>query len=241
VVSRRFKLFLVINNRKVYILVSMDYFYKYNKVMYMELLKIAKELEGLQTVNSIAKQLNVDRRTSINYAWALRKKGFLENVYGGRVRLYRINPLIKRKTGYSFYELLNKYSKVKLAVREDYIIHSEKEPSVEEILVRAVKNDNFRVVLASLGLFNKIRSWSRLYKFAKNYNVRRKIGALYDVAREIIRVRRMDDKTRKWLLNAKNEEIYIIPRFKSKSFQDIEKKWNIFIPFNKADLEVYKE
>ena len=219
----------------------MDYFYKYNKVMYMELLKIAKELEGLQTVNSIAKQLNVDRRTSINYAWALRKKGFLENVYGGRVRLYRINPLIKRKTGYSFYELLNKYSKVKLAVREDYIIHSEKEPSVEEILVRAVKNDNFRVVLASLGLFNKIRSWSRLYKFAKNYNVRRKIGALYDVAREIIRVRRMDDKTRKWLLNAKNEEIYIIPRFKSKSFQDIEKKWNIFIPFNKADLEVYKE
>ena len=219
----------------------MDYFYKYNKVMYMELLKIAKELEGVQTVNSIAKQLNVDRRTSINYAWALRKKGFLENVYGGRVRLYRINPLIKRKTGYSFYELLNKYSKVKLAVREDYIIHSEKEPSVEEILVRAVKNDNFRVVLASLGLFNKIRSWSRLYKFAKNYNVRRKIGALYDVAREIIRVRRMDDKTRKWLLNAKNEEIYIIPRFKSKSFQDIEKKWNIYIPFNKADLEVYKE
>ena len=219
----------------------MDYFYKYNKVMYMELLKIAKELEGLQTVNSIAKQLNVDRRTSINYAWALRKKGFLENVYGGRVKLYRINPLIKRKTGYSFYELLNKYSKVKLAVREDYIIHSEKEPSVEEILVRAVKNDNFRVVLASLGLFNKIRSWSRLYKFAKNYNVRRKIGALYDVAREIIRVRRMDDKTRKLLLNAKNEERYIIPRFKSKSFQDIEKKWNIYIPFNKADLEVYKE
>jgi len=209
--------------------------------MYMELLKIAKELEGLQTVNSIAKQLNVDRRTSINYAWALRKKGFLENVYGGRVKLYRINPLIKRKTGYSFYELLNKYSKVKLAVREDYIIHSEKEPSVEEILVRAVKNDNFRVVLASLGLFNKIRSWSRLYKFAKNYNVRRKIGALYDVAREIIRVRRMDDKTRKLLLNAKNEERYIIPRFKSKSFQDIEKKWNIYIPFNKADLEVYKE
>ena len=234
-------MFLVINNRKVYILVSMDYFYKYNKVMYMELLKIAKELEGLQTVNSIAKQLNVDRRTSINYAWALRKKGFLENVYVGRVRLYRINPLIKRKTGYSFYELLNKYSKVKLAVREDYIIHSEKEPSVEEILVRAVKNDNFRVVLASLGLFNKIRSWSRLYKFAKNYNVRRKIGALYDVAREIIRVRRMDDKTRKLLLNAKNEERYIISRFKSKSFQDIEKKWNIYIPFNKADLEVYKE
>ena len=209
--------------------------------MYMELLKIAKELEGLQTVNSIAKQLNVDRRTSINYAWALRKKGFLENVYGGRVKLYRINPLIKRKTGYSFYELLNKYSKVKLAVREDYIIHSEREPSVEEILVRAVKNDNFRVVLASLGLFNKIRSWSRLYKFAKNYNVRRKIGALYDVAREIIRVRRMDDKTRKLLLNAKNEERYIISRFKSKSFQDIEKKWNIYIPFNKADLEVYKE
>ena len=209
--------------------------------MYMELLKIAKELEGLQTVNSIAKQLNVDRRTSINYAWALRKKGFLENVYGGRVKLYRINPLIKRKIGYSFYELLNKYSKVKLAVREDYIIHSEREPSVEEILVRAVKNDNFRVVLASLGLFNKIRSWSRLYKFAKNYNVRRKIGALYDVAREIIRVRRMDDKTRKLLLNAKNEERYIIPRFKSKSFQDIEKKWNIYIPFNKADLEVYKE
>ena len=92
-----------------------------------------------------------------------------------------------------------------------------------------------------MALFNKVRDWHRLYKFAKNENVRRKVGALYEVARTIIKVRKMDEKTRKLMLNAKNEKKYIIQGLRSKNFQDIEKKWKVFIPFNYADLERYNE
>ncbi len=206
----------------------------------MNLQDIAKKLEGLQTVSTIAKNLNVKERTAVNYAWKLRKEGYLKNMYGRSTRIYQISALIKKRKGYSLYELLNKNSKVKIAVSEDYIIHAEKRPSTEEILVRAVSIGEFRVVLASIGLFNKITKWSRLRYFAKKYNLERKIGALYDVAKETIRVRRMDERTRKSLMNSKGTG-YIIKNLKSKSFIHIEKRWNVYIPFNKSDLEVYKE
>lgn len=206
----------------------------------MNLQDIAKKLEGLQTVLTIAKNLNVKERTAINYAWKLRKEGYLKNMYGRTTRIYQISALIKKRKGYSLYELLNENSRVKIAVNEDYIIHYDKKPSIEEILVRAVSTGEFRVVLASIGLFNKITNWSRLRYFAKKYNLERKIGALYDVAKEIIRVRRMDEKTRKCLMNSKGTG-YIIENLKSKSFIHIEKRWNVYIPFNKSDLEVYKE
>src|SRR3989344_2338369 len=120
----------------------------------MDIPGIARKLEGLQTIDSIARDLHVHRKTAINHAWRLRRGGYLENVQGGRVKLYRISPLIKKKAGYSFYELLNENSRVKIAVKEDYIIHADKKPSVEEVVARAAASRRFRVVLASLGLFN---------------------------------------------------------------------------------------
>ena len=206
----------------------------------MNLQNIAKRLEGLQTVSTIAKSLNVNERTAVNYGWKLRKEGYLKTIYGRSTRIYQISALIRKRKGYSFYELLNKNSRVKIAVNEDYIIHSEKEPSAEEILVRAVSTREFRIVLASIGLFNKITNWSRLSYFAKKFKLEREMGALYDVAKEVIRVRKMDERIRKGLLNSKGNR-YIIKNLKSKSFSHIEKKWNIKIPFNKSDLEVYKE
>src|SRR3989344_2320835 len=113
----------------------------------MNIENLAKELRGLQTVRSIAKKLNISERTAVNYTWKLRKKGYLENIYGGRVRLYKISLLKKRKSGYSFYETLNKNTKVKINVREDYIIHSEKEPGIEWIIARAIASGKFRIVL----------------------------------------------------------------------------------------------
>ena len=175
-------------------------------------LRIAKKLEGLQTVSSISKILNISKRTAVNYAWKLRKNKYLETVSGGRVKLYKISPLIKKKTGYSFYEILNKNSKVKITVKEDYLIHSKKEPSIEEVLARAIASKRFRIILASLGLFNKIKNWSKLKKYAREYNIERKIGALYDVSREVMKVRKMDERTRKSLLNGKG---YIIKNSKS--------------------------
>jgi len=204
------------------------------------LLKVAKRLKGIQTASSISRILNVNKRTAINYVWRLRKEGYLTTDYGRRkIRLYRVSLLHKEKRGYSFYELLNKNSKVKLSVKEDYIIHSEKEPSVEEILVMGVKSKEFRTVLASLGLFNKIKDWSKLKFFADKYGLGREIGALYDVARISMRVRKMDNRTRRGLRKGKRG--FIIENIKSKDFKDIERGWKVHVPFNKQDLEVYKE
>lgn len=205
----------------------------------MEIQNLAKKLEGMQTISSIAKALNISKRTAINYAWKLRKKGCLINLYGGRVKIYRISPLIRKKKGYSLYELLNKYSKVKLNVSEDYIIHSDRKPCIEEILVRAISTGVFRVVLASLGLFNKVKDWPRLKLFAGKYAIERKIGALYDLARETIKVRRMDERTRQGLLKGSGKG-FIINNLRTKDFTNLEKRWQVYIPFNKADLEVYK-
>jgi len=206
----------------------------------MDLNEIARKLEGLQTVSSISKILNIKKRTSINYIWQLRKKGYLTTSYGKRkIRLYKINSLSKKTNGYNFYELLNKYSKIKLFTKEDYIIHSAKKPSVEEILARGIASKEFRVVLSSLGLFNKIKNWSIFKFFANKYNIKKKVGALYDVARSIMRVKRMDKRIRKSLFSGKGG--YIIPKIKTRDFKDVEKLWNVFIPFNKQDLEVYKE
>ena len=50
-------------------------------------------------------------------------------------------------------------------------------------------------------------------------------------------------RTRKALLNSKIKNKYIIPNLRGKlnHFLNIEKEWGIYVPFNKGDLERYKE
>ena len=71
--------------------------------------------------------------------------------------------------------------------------------------------------------------------------MRRKLGALYEVARKIRKIRKIDDKHLKLMLNAKNKNKFIVPYAKSKDFKDIEDKWKVYIPFNKQDLWRLKE
>ncbi|MBI2129842.1 hypothetical protein HYU07_06415 [Candidatus Woesearchaeota archaeon] len=208
----------------------------------MDLNKTAKMLEGLQTIGTAAKRLGVSRRTAINTIWKLRKEGLVETGYGRRkIRMYRIRTIKKPETGFKgLYDIINENSKVKLFAKEIHKIHDH-ELTVEEAIVRAVKESDFRTILAALGLFNKIKSWPRLLEFAKKEQITRKIGALYDIARRTIRVKKMDERTRKALLKGKTKDKRIIKGTRSLDFKDIEKEWNVFIPFNKADLEVYKE
>lgn len=208
----------------------------------MDYSKLAKTLEGLQTVESIAKIINVNKRTAINYIYELRKLGLAETFYGKRkIRMYKIRSIKKPETGYpGLYETINKYSKVKIIPSQEHRIH-DYELTVEEAIVRAIKSGSFRLVLASLGLFAKVENWSLLNKLAKKERITRKIGALYDIARTTIRVRKMDKRTRASLLKGKVKSKYIINRLRSKQFLDIEKLWRVYVPFNRADLEVYKE
>lgn len=207
----------------------------------MNLLQIAKRLEGLQTASSISKMMGISRRTAVNYVSLLRKKGLVETIRGARkIRRYKISTVQKKEGGIDFYEILNKYSKIKLAAPYPYRIHKKK-VSVEEVLIRAIETERFRVILASLGLFAHVKNWPALGRLAKEKGIGRKIGALYDVARTIFKARRMDLRTRNSLLNSALKNKYIIKGLKSRDFKDIENRWGVCIPFNKADLEVYEE
>ncbi len=204
--------------------------------------QILKELEGLNTIELVQKKLKVKKNTAIKKIHELRKLGYVETSGGGKQpRIYRVSRIKIQKIGNpGLYEIINQNSPIKLVKPYEHRIIN-KALTIEEAIVKAVKSGNFRLILASLALFNKLKNWSRLYEFAKKENVRRKTGALYEVARAIIRVRRMDDKTNRLLLNAKKENKYIVQGLKSKDFQDIEKKWKVYIPFDHKDLKRYRE
>lgn len=208
----------------------------------MEAYETAKKLEGMQTIDSIAKNLNIDRRTAVNYIWRLRKNGYVETIYGKRkIRMYKISPIKPIKCGYpGLYEFLNQNSKIKIYAPYINRIHDHK-PTAEEMIVKAVQTGDFRTVLSALNLFNKIKDWALLSQIAKKENVGRKIGALYDAARTIIKVRRMDERTRNSLLKSKEKDKFIVKGARTKDLSHIEKTWNIYLPFNRADLEAYKE
>ena len=210
----------------------------------MKILNLAKKIEGLQTVSTISKTLNISERTAINYVSLLRKAGYLrETIYGAKkIRMYKISLLKRKMIGNpGFYEVLDKNSRVGVysPYEEDRIYG--KKLSIEETIVRAVKTRKFRIILSSLGLFSKVRDWKKLNYYAHKEGLGRNIGALYDVARKVIKVRKIDKRVKNSLLKSKVKSKFIIPLIKSKDLKDIEDEWNVYIPFNKSDLEVYKE
>ena len=208
----------------------------------MEVFELAKKLEGLQTIGSIAHSLSVNRRTAINYVSVLRKKGFAETIYGKRkIRMYRISPLKVLRSGcIGFYEFLNQNSKIKIYAPYLHRIYGHK-MSAEEAIVKSIKTGEFRVILSSLALFNKIKDWSYLSRLARNENVGRQVGALYDTARIVMKTKKIDKRTRKALLKDKIKDKFIVKNARTKDLNYIEKIWKVYLPFNKADLEAYKE
>ena len=210
----------------------------------MKSIEIAKKLEGMHTLDTAANALNVKKSTAVKILSILKKEGFVDTSGGGKkLRLYKISPLrIAGKEHLGLYDIINKYSKVRLW--EPYV-HKivDRNLSVEEAIPMAVKQGEkeFRLVLAALGLFNRIENWPKLLEYSKNYNVARKVGALYDVARTIMKVKRMDKRTRKALLNGKDKSRFIIGPHKTKHYKEIEKIWGVYIPFNRSDLGRYGE
>jgi len=197
--------------------------------------EIAKKLEGLQTVESITKILKVKRRTAINYVSSLKKKGYVIYYSAGKnKRIYKISTIKPQLKGENLYEFINKYSKIKVNEPYKHVLHNKK-LTAEEAIVLSLKSQNFRLILASLNLFRKIKDWKLLNKNAKKEGVQRQVGALYDTARLFIRVKRMDKRTEKSMLKGKGKK-YIYDRIKTKEFFDVAKKWKVEIPFKKEDL-----
>jgi len=200
---------------------------------------LIEKLKGIQTVESVKDSLKVSRNKAVYYIYRLRKQGYVKTkrVSGGK-RVYSIS-FENRMKGTSYYEIINENSPVKITTPSIYKIYGKK-PTLEETLVFAVKTGSLRTVLAALALFRKISNWSRLYQLAKQNRIERQIGALYDLARKIMKTRRMTEKFRSSALPKKNYSfVYFIPGLKSRDFEEIENTWKIYLPFNKKDLRDY--
>jgi len=202
---------------------------------------LLKKLEGIQTIETVMDALDVDRKKAIYYISRLRKAGYVKTKkLSNNKRVYNIS-FENRLKGTSYYEIINKYSPVKISTSITYKIYG-KTPSFEETLVYAVKTQSFRTILAALALFRKIDDWTTLYQLAKSNHIERQVGALYDLVRKIMLTRRMSGKFRHYALPNKNSQWeYVIPKIKSDDFKDVEKVWKIYLPFNKKDLEAYKK
>lgn len=202
--------------------------------------KLLEKLTGIQTIQSVMDILKVDKKKAIYYLYRLRKKGYIKTKrQSNNRRVYNIS-LENKLGGKSYYEIINQYSPIKIATPIIYKIYG-KEPSLEETLIYAIKTKSFRTVLASLALFKRIDNWTELYNLAKENHIERQVGALYDLARKIMRVRRMVKKFRNNSLPKEGFKFgYVIPELKSKDFKEIEATWKIYLPFNMEDLEEYR-
>ena len=113
------------------------------------------ELEGLQTVETIIDKLNLSRQSVINLMSKLKKEGYVTSSGGGKqVRIYKISARKQRKREKGMFDVINKYSPMKLMPWYDHQVHGIYCP--EEALVDAIRTDSFRVILASTRLFNNI-------------------------------------------------------------------------------------
>lgn len=206
----------------------------------METSELLQKVAGIQTIVSVMDILKVDKKMAIYYLHRLRKEGYVKTRrQSNNKRVYNIS-LENKLGGKSYYDIINLYSPIKISTPLVHQIYG-KEPSLEETLIYAIKTKSLRTILASLALFKKISNWVELYNLAKENHIERQVGALYDLARQIMKVRRMTKKFRSSALAKEEYEFeYVVLGLRSKDFINIEKIWKIYLPFNKKDLEEYK-
>jgi hypothetical protein len=203
--------------------------------------ELFEKIRGVQTLKSVTKILGVKKKRAIYLISRLRKKGYVKTSQEkDNSRVYYISKKIERHS-FSFIDILNENSPQKLNYYDDYIVHNIK-PSLEEVLIYSLKSKDLRKLISCLGLFKKMSNWPLLYKLAKKENLQRQVGALYDVARTLMKTRKMTKRFKNLSLPKKQDKFqYIKENFKSKSFQNIEKKWKVYIPLNIFDLEEYRK
>ena len=205
----------------------------------MKTIELFKVLNGMHTIESIMDTLHVNKQMAVYYIHRLRKEGYVKTIYGhNKKRVYKIS-IENKLGGTSYTDILNKNSPIKIATSEKYVIYG-KTLSIEETIIYALKTKSVRKILSAIALFKKISDWKLLYTLAKKEGLKRQVGALYDVAKTITRVKAITKRFRNNTLPTKKDKYQdIIPYMKSRDFQHIEKKWKVHIPFNIADFEDY--
>lgn len=205
----------------------------------MNLQNLLHKLAGTQTIESVMDILNLPKKPAIYYVGRLRHHGYVKTKrLSNNRRVYDIS-MENKLGGQSYDEIINRYSPVKIATSTIYRIYGQ-ELTLEETLIYALKTKSLRTILAALALFRRIDNWLQLYALAKKEHLVRQVGALYDLARKMMRVRRMPQRFRHYAAPKERDKYeHLIPNLASQDFQDIEKVWKVYLPFNKKDLEEY--
>jgi len=204
---------------------------------------IINAIEGTGTIEDVQEKLKIDRAKAVYILHRLRKLGYIKTKYlPNKKRIYSISPLNKLG-GVSYLESFNNNmpnASLRISDKEDYFVHGRKIRAEDE-LIYALKKGTVRYVISSLFLFRKIEDWSYLYRLAKKENLARQISALYEVARIFIKkIRKMPKRFRRLTTPKKEDKyLFIIKGFNSDDFKETEKKWKVYIPLNRADLEEY--
>lgn len=192
--------------------------------------EILWKLEGLHTAETVTKALGITRQSALNLLSRLKKQGYVTTSGGGKqVRIYKITMRKQRPRVPGMFDIINRYSPMKLAPWYDHQVHGPYGP--EEALIDAIQTKSFRVILASLRLFNHITDWTKLHRLAKEKDCWAKVGALYDVARLFFRVRQMPTFPRTSASHWQQ-----LTQLRKKNFPSIANHWRIYIPFNSRDL-----
>ena len=197
-------------------------------------IELLRKIEGWHTPETLASDLNIKRQSAINLISRLKKEGYVKTMIGGRrKRIYMIKARKQRERDPGMFDIINKYSTKSMQLAEwyDHQVHGTYGP--EEALIDALDTKSFRVILASMRLFNHVNDWPKPYALAKEKVVWQKVGALYDLAKFHFRVRKMPEKYSgyepvTWM--------HITKLHNRNNFPTIQKKWKVFIPFNEKDM-----
>ena len=191
-------------------------------------------LEGLHTVETIMKELSLRKQSALNLISKLKREQHLIIWAGGRKKIYKITIRKQLPRVHGMWDIINKYSPMKLNPWYDHQVHGVYGP--EEALVDAIETKSFRVILKSMHLFRHIKDWKKVYNLSRKYNSWQKICAVYDVSMLFIKVGRMPEK----YIHFKPQKWQQLTQLKKKNFPEIANKWKIYIPFNQNDMrEIY--
>jgi hypothetical protein len=198
------------------------------------------DLEGVHTIRSVMAVLGVRRNRAVYFIHRLRKEGYVRtHKRSDQTRVYFIS-FQNKLGGRSYYDIINQYSPVKISPPSVQNVYG-REPTIEETLVFALKTRSVRTILAALALFRRVRDWLALYALAKRNGLERQVGAIHGLARLVLKsIPRLPARYERYALPKKEDNmLFVVENLKSKDFLELQKKWKVWLPFNKADLEDY--
>lgn len=202
--------------------------------------ELLRKLEGTHTVKTVTEELGIKRQSAINLLSRLKKESYATAGGGGRQkRLYTITARKQRKREQGMFDIINRYSHMKIAPWFDHQVHGSY--GIEEALIDAIETGRFRTILAGLRLFSHIVDWPKLYRLAKEKGCWQKVGALYEVARKYVKARRMPSRYMQMQEGKKQQAKWqALTQLRKANFPEIANKWRVYVPFNEKDLEAIR-